>query len=173
MKKLILILALSLSCAYASDLQTHFDSLVKPSADQGEFTLNLSISKSATTASALKEILSDLEYMEDINIESIEVEYMKDPAAKVEEAISKLGLGLDGFFCSAFKDFNDSDDYETGKCGELVRSLLLPFFNTKGLFRAKTIYVEGNNWGDLIYSHLILETQEETIVLDFDIVHEI
>lgn len=173
MKKLILTLALCLSSAYAADLQSHFDSLVKPSADQGEFSLKLSISKTQTTADALKEILSDLQTMEDITIETIEVEYAKDPAKKVEEAISKLGLTYDGFFCSAYKDFDDNRDYETGKCSEITRKLLLPFFSAKGLFRAKTLYVEGNNYGDLIYSSLILETQEETIVIDFDIVHEI
>lgn len=172
MKKLLVIFALCLSSAYASDLQTHFDSLVRPSADQDEFTLKLSIDKNGSTAQVLKDILSNLYNVEDILISSIEVEHITDLSATVEKAIKELGLGEDGFYCHAFKGFEDGD-YETGKCAELVRELLTPFFATKGLFRAKTIYVEGNDWGDLIFSHLILETQKEVIVIDFDIVHEI
>lgn len=172
MKKLLVIFALCLSSAYASDLQTHFDSLVRPSADQDEFTLKLSIDKNGTTAQVLKDILSNLYNVEDILISSIEVEHITDLSATVEKAIKELGLGEDGFYCQAFKSFEDGD-YETGKCAKLVRELLTPFFTTKGLFRAKTIYVEGNDWGDLIFSHLILETQKEVIVIDFDIVHEI
>ncbi len=173
MKKLVVALVLCFSQAFAADLQTHFDSLVKPSADQGEFTLTLSIDRNGSTGETLKEILSNLSHMEDIVISTIDVEYGRSVEANVERAIANLGLAQDGFFCSAFIDFQDDVDFETGKCGELVKALLTPFFATKGLFRAKAIYVEGNYYGDWIYSHLILETQEEVIVLDFDIVHEI
>lgn len=165
-------LLFNMSQVFASDLTVHFNSLVKPSALQDEFRLELEINANSTMGEELKKIFSHIDTLEDLSVADVEIEG-QDKEALVNAAISKLDLDYDGFFCSAFIGFDDNADYETGKCQEKVRELLRPFFSMKGLYRAKAVHMERNNWGDEISSYLLLEDQKNVYVLFFDIVHEI
>lgn len=165
-------LLLNMSQASASDLTTHFNSLVKPVSLQDEFRLELEINADSTIGEELKKIFANIDALEDLDVSDVEIEG-QDKEALINTALSKLDLNYDGFFCSAFIGFDDNTDYETGKCQDKVRELLRPFFNMKGLYRAKAVHMERNNWGDEISSYLLLEDQKNVYVLFFDIVHEI
>lgn len=171
MFKLLLSLLVFGQVAHASELRTHFDSLVIDRNDQDEFSLELKIKADSTVAQELKNIMHSLDLLEDLNVSDLPVESSAD--ALVEAAMEQLDLGVDGFFCYAFKGFDANVDYETGKCQEQVRTLLRPFLAQKGIYRLKTVFIERNNYGDEISSYLLIETQKEVQVIYFDIVHEI
>lgn len=171
MFKLLFIFIAICQAASATELRTHFDSLVIDRNAQDEFSLELKINADSTLALELKKIMNRLDELEDLNVADLPVSTSVD--SLIEAAMEQLDLGQDGFFCYAFQGFDANDDYETGKCQQQVRALLRPFLAQKGIYRLKTVLIERNNYGDEISSYLLIETQKEVQVIYFDIVHEI
>lgn len=93
--------------------------------------------------------------------------------SNVDEALKEFDMTWSGFFCYRLVEDVEGDDGSL--CTEKLRALLEAGFNQKGVSQIYVLKAEGDYYGDWETNFVIFENWDtkESLVVEFDIIHEI